>query len=39
MTEKRCISWTIDDGIGRLAFDCPPSNSMTRFFFLNSNRS
>ena len=29
------LKWNIDDGIGHLILNDPPSNRMTRFFFLN----
>jgi hypothetical protein len=36
MASDRCITWKIDEGVGHLVFATPPSNPMTRFFFLNS---
>lgn len=30
------LLWKIEDGIGHLVLNDPPSNRMNRFFFLNS---
>lgn len=31
--------WNVEDGIGHLVLNDPPTNRMNRFFFLNSSAS
>ena len=38
VTDKQQIRWEIDDGIGSLVLNRPPSNAMTTGFFDEMNR-